>query len=154
MLGPVKGGKGLKHHEVVVDLTWRALVRFLSFRRRRKLVGKVGSGKWNAAAAGKPCSGHWEATKEKVRKETAPALDASLTKLLITFTRVMVVDEALQGTLRHRHMLVRLRRMKVLGFSDADCRSQPHCNERRMRIGSGCAYLAVVAAASPTPFED
>ena len=63
-LGPVKVGKGLKHHEVVVDFTWRALAKFLSFRRRRKLVGKVGSGKWNAAAAGKPCSGHWEATKE------------------------------------------------------------------------------------------
>jgi hypothetical protein len=29
-----------------------------------QLVGKSGSGKWNAAAAGKPCSGHWEATKE------------------------------------------------------------------------------------------
>jgi hypothetical protein len=28
-LGPVKGGKGLKHYEVVVDFTWRALVRFL-----------------------------------------------------------------------------------------------------------------------------
>jgi hypothetical protein len=28
------------------------------------LVGKSGSGKWHAAAAGKPCSGHWEATKE------------------------------------------------------------------------------------------
>jgi hypothetical protein len=29
-----------------------------------QLGGKVGSGKRNAAAAGKPCSGHWEATKE------------------------------------------------------------------------------------------
>jgi hypothetical protein len=27
-------------------------------------LGKVGSGKWNAAPAGKPCSGHREATKE------------------------------------------------------------------------------------------
>jgi hypothetical protein len=46
------------------DFTWRALAKFLPFRRRRKLVGKSGSGKWNAAAAGKPCSRHWEATKE------------------------------------------------------------------------------------------
>jgi hypothetical protein len=37
-LGPVKGGKGLKHHEVVIDFTWRALVKFLSFRRRRKTL--------------------------------------------------------------------------------------------------------------------
>jgi hypothetical protein len=63
-LGPVKGGKGLKHHEVVVDFTWRALAKFLTFRRRRTLVGKSGSGNWNAAAPGKPCSGHWKATKE------------------------------------------------------------------------------------------
>src|ERR1700691_5872303 len=31
-LGPVKGGKGLKHHEVVVDFTWRAFVRLLPLR--------------------------------------------------------------------------------------------------------------------------
>ena len=30
-LGPVKGGKGLKHHEVIVHLTLRGLVEF--FRR-------------------------------------------------------------------------------------------------------------------------
>jgi hypothetical protein len=29
-----------------------------------QLVGNTGSGKWNAASAGKPCSGHWRATKE------------------------------------------------------------------------------------------
>jgi hypothetical protein len=29
-----------------------------------QLVGNTGSGKWNAASAGKPCSGHWQATKE------------------------------------------------------------------------------------------
>jgi hypothetical protein len=29
-----------------------------------QLVGKAGSGKWNAAATGKPCSGRWQATKE------------------------------------------------------------------------------------------
>jgi hypothetical protein len=34
-LGPVKGGKGLKHHEVIVDFTWRALVQFISQRPRR-----------------------------------------------------------------------------------------------------------------------
>src|ERR1039458_2163263 len=60
----------------------------------------------------------------------------------------MVADEALQGTLRHDHRLGRLRRMEVLGFSDDDCRSHPHCHQRRMRIGSGCAELALVAAAS------
>jgi hypothetical protein len=27
-LGPVRGGKGLKHHEVVFDFTWRALTNF------------------------------------------------------------------------------------------------------------------------------
>jgi hypothetical protein len=27
-LGPVKGGKGLKHHEVVLELSWRGLFRF------------------------------------------------------------------------------------------------------------------------------
>jgi hypothetical protein len=27
-LGLVKGGKGLRHHEVVLDLTWRGLMRF------------------------------------------------------------------------------------------------------------------------------
>ncbi len=35
-LGPVKGGKGLKHHEVVVDFTWRAFVGFVRLRRRRE----------------------------------------------------------------------------------------------------------------------
>jgi hypothetical protein len=29
-----------------------------------QLFGKTGSGKWNAATAGKPCSGRWQATKE------------------------------------------------------------------------------------------
>jgi hypothetical protein len=29
-----------------------------------QLAGKAGSGKWNAAATGKPCSGRWQATKE------------------------------------------------------------------------------------------
>ncbi|HET7885733.1 MAG TPA: hypothetical protein VFL62_05850 [Bradyrhizobium sp.] len=27
-LGPVKGGKGLKHHEVVLELTWWGMFRF------------------------------------------------------------------------------------------------------------------------------
>jgi hypothetical protein len=29
-----------------------------------QLSGNAGSGKWNAASAGKPCSGRWEANKE------------------------------------------------------------------------------------------
>jgi hypothetical protein len=28
-LGPVKGGKGLRHHEVVLCLSWRGLVQFV-----------------------------------------------------------------------------------------------------------------------------
>ena len=28
-LGLVKGGKGLRHHEVALELTWRGLVRLL-----------------------------------------------------------------------------------------------------------------------------
>jgi hypothetical protein len=28
-LGPVKGGKGLRHHEVILDLSWRGLLRLL-----------------------------------------------------------------------------------------------------------------------------
>jgi hypothetical protein len=35
-LGPVKGGKGLKHHEVVLDVSVRGLVLFLFPRLRRK----------------------------------------------------------------------------------------------------------------------
>jgi hypothetical protein len=50
-LGPVKGGKGLKHHEVVVDFTRRALAKFLSLQKTPKARRKSGSGKWNAAAA-------------------------------------------------------------------------------------------------------
>jgi hypothetical protein len=37
-LGPVKDGKGLKHHEVVIDFTWQAFVRFVLLWRRRKPV--------------------------------------------------------------------------------------------------------------------
>ena len=33
-LGLVKGGKGLRHHEVVLDLSWRGFLKF--FRRRRR----------------------------------------------------------------------------------------------------------------------
>jgi hypothetical protein len=29
-----------------------------------QLIGSSGSGKWNAASAGKPCSGRWRATKK------------------------------------------------------------------------------------------
>jgi hypothetical protein len=32
-LGPVKGGKGLKHHEVVVNFSWQAFVRFVLVRQ-------------------------------------------------------------------------------------------------------------------------
>src|ERR1019366_8577966 len=39
----------------------------------------------------------------------------------------MVAHEVFRGTLRHRHRLVQQRQIEVLGFSDADCRGQPHC---------------------------
>jgi hypothetical protein len=32
-LGPVKGGKGLKHHVLVVDFTWRTFAEFLLLGR-------------------------------------------------------------------------------------------------------------------------
>lgn len=41
-LGPVKGGKGLKHHEVVVGFTWRAFVGFVRLRRRREAPRRFG----------------------------------------------------------------------------------------------------------------
>jgi hypothetical protein len=40
-LGPVKGGKGLKHHEVVIDFSVRGLVLFWSLRRRRKALAAI-----------------------------------------------------------------------------------------------------------------
>lgn len=41
-LGTVKGGKGLRHHEVLLELTWRGLVRLL------KSVARV---RWNDNAS-------------------------------------------------------------------------------------------------------
>jgi hypothetical protein len=67
-LGPVKGGNGLKHHEVIVDFTWRALTKFLTFTQRRKLVGKSESDKWNAAA-GKRRSDIGKQPKDKFAKK-------------------------------------------------------------------------------------
>jgi hypothetical protein len=40
-LGPVKGGKGLKHHEVVIDVSVRGLVLFWSLRGRRKALSAI-----------------------------------------------------------------------------------------------------------------
>jgi hypothetical protein len=34
-LGPVKGGKGLKHHEVVLELSWRGLLQFAASKLSR-----------------------------------------------------------------------------------------------------------------------
>jgi hypothetical protein len=38
-LGPVKGGKGMKHHEVIIDLNRRGIVKFFArpFVREREL---------------------------------------------------------------------------------------------------------------------
>ena len=33
-LGLVKGGKGLRHHDVVLELSWRGLLRFAASRLR------------------------------------------------------------------------------------------------------------------------
>jgi hypothetical protein len=41
-LGPVKGGKGLKHHELVLELSVRGLVRFA--------VSRIGVNRTNGAA--------------------------------------------------------------------------------------------------------
>lgn len=49
---------GTVAHEGMVKVTLNGAYAF------GQLGGKIGSGKWNAAAAGKPCSGRWQATKE------------------------------------------------------------------------------------------
>jgi hypothetical protein len=49
---------GTVSHEGMVKATLNGAYAF------GQLGGKIGSGKWNAAAAGKPCSGRWQATKE------------------------------------------------------------------------------------------
>jgi hypothetical protein len=38
-LGPVKGGKGLKHHEVVLELSWRGMLRFAASAIRTDRTG-------------------------------------------------------------------------------------------------------------------
>ncbi len=35
-LGLVKGGKGLRHHEVVLDVSWRGLIQFAKSMLRRE----------------------------------------------------------------------------------------------------------------------
>ena len=47
-LGLVKGGKGLKHHEVVVEFTLRGLVRFVAAWLGNSLAGwKERSPSWS-----------------------------------------------------------------------------------------------------------
>jgi hypothetical protein len=53
-LGPVKGGKGLKHHEVVIDVSMRGLVRFCSLRLRRNAI--QAEERVSSLAAGAPVS--------------------------------------------------------------------------------------------------
>jgi hypothetical protein len=53
-LGPVKGGKGLKHHEVVIDFSVRGLLLFLSLRLRRKAL--QAEEQVSSLAAGAPVS--------------------------------------------------------------------------------------------------
>jgi hypothetical protein len=38
-LGTVKGGEGLRHHEVLLELTWRGLVRLLKSVARVRRTG-------------------------------------------------------------------------------------------------------------------
>jgi hypothetical protein len=40
-LEPVKGGMGVKHHEDVVNFTWRVFVRLVLLRRRRRALQAV-----------------------------------------------------------------------------------------------------------------
>jgi hypothetical protein len=40
-LGPVKGGKGLKHHEVVLELSWWGMFRFAAFVIRTEQAHEV-----------------------------------------------------------------------------------------------------------------
>jgi hypothetical protein len=49
---------GTVAHEGMVKVTLNGAYAF------GQLGGHAGSGRWNAASAGKPCSGHWQATKE------------------------------------------------------------------------------------------
>jgi hypothetical protein len=49
---------GIVAHEGMVRVTLNGAYAF------GQLGGHAGSGRWNAASAGKPCSGRWEATKE------------------------------------------------------------------------------------------
>jgi hypothetical protein len=49
---------GTVAHEGIVKVSLNGAYAF------GQLGDKIGSGKWNAASAGRPCSGHWQATKE------------------------------------------------------------------------------------------
>ena len=53
-LGPVKGGKGLRHHEVVLDLTWRGTWRGLVQFTRSALRAQ---GEWREASVQEDVSG-------------------------------------------------------------------------------------------------
>jgi hypothetical protein len=56
-LGPVKGGKGLKHHEVVIDVSVRGFVKFCSLRlRRNALKALQAEEQVSSLAAGAPVS--------------------------------------------------------------------------------------------------
>jgi hypothetical protein len=56
-LGPVKGGKGLKHHEVVIDFSVRGLLQFCSLRLRRHAPKAIQAEEQiSSLAAGAPVS--------------------------------------------------------------------------------------------------
>jgi hypothetical protein len=57
--GKISGGAtGTVAHEGMVKVTLNGAYAF------GQLGGHAGSGRWNAASAGRPCSGRWQATKE------------------------------------------------------------------------------------------
>jgi hypothetical protein len=53
---------GTVAHEGMVKVTLNGAYAF------GQLDGHAGSGRWNTASAGKPCSGHWQATKSSIQR--------------------------------------------------------------------------------------
>ena len=50
-LGLVKGGKGLRHHEVVLELSWRGIVRFVGAQMRAEQAEQDLTHQGNAIAS-------------------------------------------------------------------------------------------------------
>jgi hypothetical protein len=50
-LGPVKGGKGLRHHDVVLDFSWPGLARFVKSVLRQLRTKIASSAKRDTSAS-------------------------------------------------------------------------------------------------------